>query len=94
VLIQWLLTFGLYCGVNRIYLWDLLPAVYLTHPEIFDLQPFSMNASLEDLQHGMINVNQTNQGPIQSIASGIIDQKAFINHLEAAWQQTLKNHPL
>jgi inosine-uridine nucleoside N-ribohydrolase len=94
VLIQWLLTFGLYCGVNKIYLWDLLPAVYLTHPEIFDVQPFSISSSLVDLQHGMINTNQTKQGPMQSIASGISSQKAFFTHLEVAWQQTSLKYPI
>ncbi len=50
VLIQWLLTFDLYCGVNKTYLCYLFPAVYQAHNEIFDVQPFSMNASLKVLQ--------------------------------------------
>jgi purine nucleosidase len=35
----WLLTFGAYCGVRVFYLWDLLPAVYLSYPDLFDRNP-------------------------------------------------------
>jgi inosine-uridine nucleoside N-ribohydrolase len=93
VLIQWLVTFGLYCGVTKIYLWDLLPAVYLTNPEIFNEQPFSISSSLEDLQHGMIKADQIKQGSMQAIASGISNQKAFFTNLEVAWQQTSLKYP-
>ncbi len=94
VLIQWLAAFGLYCGVSVFYLWDLLPAIYLTHPEIFDLRSFTIGLDLEKLSRGMLIEDETGGGSEISIATGIEDHKSFYDLLDEHWQCAAQKFPL
>jgi len=94
VLIQWLAAFGLYCGVSVFYLWDLLPAIYLTHPEIFDLRPFVLGSDLESMSRGMLIEDETGAGHEVLIATGINDQAAFNNLLNEHWRRAALEFPL
>lgn len=51
---RWLIAFGLYCGVPRFYLWDLLPAVYVTHPGLFSEEQVTLDASAGPLRAGRL----------------------------------------
>jgi inosine-uridine nucleoside N-ribohydrolase len=88
---QWLLAFGLFTGEFVFYLWDLLPAVYLTQPELFNKIDFSIGSSINDLQSGMLIEGDLSTDPIINLAKGIKDQQAFYNQLENAWRKSVKN---
>jgi len=93
-LTQWLITFSLYTGGRVFYLWDLLPAVFLVKPEIFDLEPFPLGSNLGDLQRGKLIKAQEESAPVIQLASGIRDRQAFFNELERGWRKAAETFPL
>ena len=93
-LTQWLLTFSLYTGGRVFYLWDLLPAVFLVNPEIFNIEPFPLGSNLADLQQGMLIKAQEKSAPVIQLASGIRDRQAFFNELERGWRKAADTFPL
>jgi len=93
-LTQWLFSFGLYSGARVFYLWDLLPAVYLSNPELFEITPFKIGSTLEDLQQGML-VKTRNESALEvALAEKIKDREAFFAELDRGWQETAKEFPL
>jgi hypothetical protein len=84
---EWLFAFGLFTGEFVFYLWDLLPAVYLTQPELFNKIDFSIGSSINDLQSGMLIEGDLSTDPIINLAKGIKDRQAFYNQLENAWRK-------
>ncbi len=91
---RWLLTFGLYCGVTRFYLWDLLPAVYLTDPQVFKPGKLMLGSQLEDMQSGMLESASGAEGDAIALPKGIAKRDAFYHLLEAAWQKSAQTYPL
>ena len=89
-LLQWLLTFGLYTGELVFYLWDLLPAVFLTEPHLFNLQPFHLGSTLADLAQGILIRGHTASHPEVLVCSGIKDQTGFFNKLDETWRHACK----
>lgn len=94
-LIQWLFSFGLYTGELVFYLWDLLPAVFLNKPGLFEVQPFRVGSTLADLNQGLlVQAQECQPAPEVSLAVRIADRKAFYAELERGWQQTVETLPL
>ncbi len=93
-LIQWLIAFGLYTGEFVFYLWDLLPAVYLSKPELFSRRDFRIGSSPETLQSGMLIESLSEGDPVLNLAMGIKDQHAFFNHLDKTWRNSAERYPL
>jgi inosine-uridine nucleoside N-ribohydrolase len=86
----WLLGFGLYCGVRQFYLWDLLPAVYLTHPHLFRTRALSIGSTLTDLEKGMLIDDPAGNEPHITIGTKIIDRAGFFSACEKAWKNTCR----
>jgi len=84
---NWLLGFGLHCGVPRFYLWDLLPAVYVSYPELFDANPVWVRSTLSDLRTGMIIPGSEGQGKCITMPTQILDRGRFKEVLFEAWRQ-------
>lgn len=90
---DWLNQFSDYFEDGRFYLWDLLPAVYLSYPELFDLKPVEIAPTLESLHFGMLQpVNAGASGTDAEITSiimpdNILDPEEFMNVLEEAWRR-------
>ena len=93
-LIQWLIAFGLYTGKFVFYLWDLLPAVYLTMPELFSFEEFRVGSSLEDLETGMLIEGNAATDPVIKLATGIKDRQTFYDHLDETWRNSAERYPL
>jgi purine nucleosidase len=91
---RWLLTFGLYCGVNRFYLWDLLPAVYLTDPQVFKPGKLMLGAQRQDMRRGMLFAAADANGHEITLPEGIVKKEAFYHLLEAAWQKSAAAFPV
>lgn len=95
ILLKWLIAFGLYCGVTAFYLWDLLPAVYLTKPSFFSFENLPIASTVADLQEGMLVPGNTSEkGAIINIEMRIRDRAGFYQQLERAWRRAAKNYPL
>jgi inosine-uridine nucleoside N-ribohydrolase len=93
-LIQWLIAFGLYTGRFVFYLWDLLPAVYLSMPELFRFEECRVGSSVKDLQSGMLVEGDSVNDPVIKLANGIKDQQAFYDHLDQVWRNLAERYPL
>lgn len=53
---NWLLAFGFYCGIGRFFLWDLVPAVYLSFPELFTGGRVHVTSTPQELNTGKIRL--------------------------------------
>lgn len=69
------------------YLWDLLPAVYLSFPDLFHSRTVRLESTVEDLKSGTIKVNNCADGDL--IASDYItDISRFYEVLYSAWEKS------
>ena len=84
---RWLLTFGLYCGVPEFYLWDLLPAIYLSYPELFDENPVAITSTVTDLETGALVLGSDGNGASVNLPGHILDRARFMAILFEAWQR-------
>lgn len=83
----WWWLFSLYCGTTVFYLWDLLPAVYLSHPELFDENPVTVCSSVADLESGMLILRpEDNSAPV-NLPTRIQDRERFMAILIEAWRR-------
>jgi inosine-uridine nucleoside N-ribohydrolase len=92
-LFQWLIAFGLYTGNFEFYLWDLLPAVYLSMPKLFNFEEFRVGSSVKDLQSGMLFEGHSPNDPVIKLAAGIKDKQAFYDHLDETWNNSAQKYP-
>ena len=83
---NWLLAFSLYTGVLEFYLWDLVPAVYLLEPQLFDKNTVFLNPSLAKLANGILKITTREQGKPIVMPKHIKDKKAFMHALFTAWE--------
>ena len=83
----WRWLFGLYCGTTEFYLWDLLPAVYLSHPELFDENPAAISSTVADLETGVLVLSADGDGARVNLPTRILDRERFMAILFEAWQR-------
>ncbi len=69
------------------YLWDLLPAVYISYPELYNENPVWLASSVKDLEDGMLRIGETGQGAKINMPSRILDVKQFYDILYKAWER-------
>jgi len=65
------------------YLWDLLPAVYLSYPELFYHRKFKASLDAGLLSKGLLI--EDGKGPEINIPDYIADIDAFYSILYSAW---------
>ena len=51
---DWLVLHAVFCSIPYFYLWDLLPAVYISHPELFVDYQVMIQSNVEDLEGGTL----------------------------------------
>ena len=85
-LLYWLIAFGwLYCGVPEFYLWDLLPAVYLSYPALFDENQVQIQSTVSDLESGALKPVEVTEEPAVNMPAHILDPQQFKAILSEAW---------
>jgi inosine-uridine nucleoside N-ribohydrolase len=92
---SWLWTFGLYCGVCRFYLWDLVAAAFVTCPMLFQSKLQRLQPGIEALNLGYLTLSASNDDGIRvNMPTKIIDTAELKRVLFAAWSQVLapQNH--
>jgi inosine-uridine nucleoside N-ribohydrolase len=82
---KWLEAMQVGCDVDEFYLWDLLPAVYLSYPELFDDNPTWVRSTVEDLETGTIVTADEGRGARINMPDNILDQDRFMEVLFEAW---------
>ena len=84
---NWMNKFKAYFGEPGFYLWDLLPAVYVSYPELFDLHEVRIAPTVESLHYGMLNpVDAGAEGVTVVMPDNILDRNRFMDILEAGWK--------
>lgn len=73
-------------GVSVFYLWDLLPAVYISHPELFDEKLVVVRSTVSDLETGTLVIADDREGARINMPARILDVGQFMAVLFAAWQ--------
>ncbi len=91
---RWLLAFGLFCGVTQFYLWDLVPAVYLSHPDLFENNAFDIGSTIKDLEYGMLTPAAGDERTRIHMPQRIRDRKAFYDVLNTAWRKSAEVYPI
>jgi len=71
----------------RDYLWDLLPAVYISYHELFDDNPVWVRSTLADLETGTIVIGDDGDGALINMPNRILDVGRFYAVLYDAWRQ-------
>ncbi|MFZ2636036.1 MAG: nucleoside hydrolase [Rectinemataceae bacterium] len=66
------------------YLWDLLPAVYLSHPDLFDLKKVHISSTLQDLERGLLV--EGDNGAEVIMPDNILDRERFASVIHSAWR--------
>jgi inosine-uridine nucleoside N-ribohydrolase len=67
------------------YLWDLLPAVYVSYPELFDENPTWIRSTVSDLTSGSIICAEEDEGTVVNMPTQIADVDQFYAILHDAW---------
>jgi inosine-uridine nucleoside N-ribohydrolase len=71
----------------RDYLWDLLPAVYISYPNLFDDNPVWVASTLADLETGTIIPGRVGEGANINMPTRILDLVRFYQLLYEAWSR-------
>lgn len=84
---NWLMAFGFSFGVGKFYLWDLVPAVYLSYPDLFDSRKVMVTSSESDLKMGKIiwRGEPGSEGKVL-LPQRILDVDRLKNIIFAAWK--------
>jgi purine nucleosidase len=75
----------------RDYLWDLLPAVYISYPELFDQNRVWVHSSVADLETGSLVLGQEGVGAPINMPTRILDGDRFYTILYDAWSKAPLN---
>ncbi|MGC9346688.1 MAG: 6-phosphogluconolactonase [Anaerolineae bacterium] len=87
VVTQWLLVWAYYFGLPKFYLWDLVPAVYLSYPELFDENPVHVSSSVGDLEMGTLVANHQAGGTLINLPERILEVDRFRQVLFETWRR-------
>ena len=82
---DWLLQCEIGPGQPGDYLWDLLPAVYISYPELFDEHPVWIRSGVSDLETGMLLPGGEGEGAVINMPTRIQDVDRFYAILYEAW---------
>jgi purine nucleosidase len=72
-------------GVAMDYLWDVLPAVYLSYPELFHENIIPLASTVADLETGLIKSGEGNDLPHINMPTRILDLEKFNLIVDQAW---------
>lgn len=69
------------------YLWDLLPAVHISYPELFDHNPVWVRSTVSDLETGTLILSDEGDGAPINMPTRILDVDRFYEVLYEAWSR-------
>ncbi len=84
---DWLVLHAVFCSIPNFYLWDLLPAVYISHPELFVDYQVEILSDVEDLENGTLLPAEPDGSGSVNMPVLINDLDKFIEVLFAAWRK-------
>jgi len=84
---RWLILQGIFCGIGNFYLWDLLPAVYISFPELFNTNLITITSEVEDLEDGTLLPADVKTNLGVNMPALINDLDLFKEILFNAWRE-------
>jgi inosine-uridine nucleoside N-ribohydrolase len=84
---DWVLQCETTPGTPGDYLWDVLPAIYISYPDLFDDNPVWVSSTVSDLETGSIVLSQARDGATINMPTRILDQERFYTILYEAWSR-------
>lgn len=85
----WQDTFSAACGLPEFYLWDLLTALYVTHPAAFEATPVRITSTRDDLVSGRLIVDAAGPGAPVDMPARLHDVDGLKDALFDAWGAAL-----
>jgi inosine-uridine nucleoside N-ribohydrolase len=73
-------------GVPGFHVWDIVAAVYITNPELFDARPVCVTSTVEDLKKGWLNIDNTQNHNIVNLPTKIQNLDRFWKLVFATWK--------
>lgn len=73
-------------GVPGFYVWDIVAAAYITHPELFDTNKVCITTSIDDLTRGFLNVEKNQRDNMVTLPTKIQDVSRFWNIVFESWK--------
>ena len=98
VLKEYLLSCVEQLGRPEDYLWDLLPAVYISYPELFNTNIVEICSNLEDLENGILKVcsstgeSMAAERNTVNMPDYIKDIDKFYDILYSAWRKAIPDY--
>jgi purine nucleosidase len=84
---EWLILHGIFCGIGNFYLWDLLPAVRISFPELFVDNQVLIDSTLKDLESGVLLPREASEELGINMPVMIKDFDKFKEVLFEAWRK-------
>lgn len=84
---QWLVLHAIFCGIGNFYLWDLLPAAYLSFPDLFFESRVRIGSTLADLEAGILLPRDADGLASVNMPPLIADLDRFKEILFASWRR-------
>lgn len=75
-------------GVPGFHVWDIVAAVYITHPDLFDGNEVSIISSVDDLKSGFLRIGQNDTANIVNVPTKILNLERFWQIVFKAWKNT------
>lgn len=69
------------------YLWDVLPAIYISYPTLFDDNLVWVSSTVSDLETGSLVFSQGRDGAAINMPTRIVDPERFYTILYEAWSR-------
>jgi inosine-uridine nucleoside N-ribohydrolase len=73
-------------GVPGFHVWDIVAAVYITHPTLFDCHEVNIVSSVDDLKSGFLRIGQNNTANIANMPAKIRNLGRFWQIVFDAWR--------
>ncbi|MCB8965905.1 MAG: nucleoside hydrolase [Ardenticatenaceae bacterium] len=88
---NWLLTFSTHSGAKEFYLWDLLPAVYLSLADkLFAPNLVGITSTVQDLETGSLQLGQHPSQAKVNLPTSITNLDVFYDTLFASWNRVIQ----
>ena len=72
-------------GVPGFHVWDIVSAVYITHPELFDTNEVGVSSTVEDLKKGFLKIDAQQNHNVVNIPKKIQDIPRFWQIVFDSW---------
>ena len=84
---NWLILHAVFTRLGHFYLWDLLPAIYISYPELFNEHIVTIRSSVKDLEDGTLIPVENKSGVGVNLPALITDIDRFMEILFEAWKE-------